>query len=148
MQGVFNDDLNRARRQLVSSFEAKSASMTPVAAGTDIFGGLFAMKTLLESGSHAKSADKEVWIFSDMMNETAQLNMPALISRGPEQMLVIAKSRGLVVDLTGYHVHILGVALSSSTPSMWSTSKRFWEQYFKAAGATLVTYSAENEPGR
>jgi hypothetical protein len=35
-RGVFTDDLNRARRELASSFEAKSSKMSPVASATDI----------------------------------------------------------------------------------------------------------------
>ena len=50
-QGVFTDDLNRARRQLAANFETKSAGLTPTAAGTDIIGGLWQLKALLESGS-------------------------------------------------------------------------------------------------
>jgi len=45
-RGVFTDDLNRARHQLASGFEAKSSGMSPVAAGTDIFGGLWHLKAL------------------------------------------------------------------------------------------------------
>ena len=41
-QGVFTDDLDRARRQLAANFEAKSAGLRPTAAGTDIIGGLVA----------------------------------------------------------------------------------------------------------
>ena len=40
-RGVFTDDLNRARHQLSVSFEQRSAKMSPVASGTDIFGALW-----------------------------------------------------------------------------------------------------------
>jgi hypothetical protein len=33
-QGVFTDDLNRARHQLAATFEAKSTGLSPTAAGT------------------------------------------------------------------------------------------------------------------
>jgi hypothetical protein len=39
-QGVFTDDLDRARRQLASTFESRAAGLSPVASGTDIIGGL------------------------------------------------------------------------------------------------------------
>src|SRR5262249_3568718 len=47
--GIFTDDLNRARRQLVSTFEQKTSKLTPAAAGTDIFGALWRLKALFES---------------------------------------------------------------------------------------------------
>ncbi len=65
-QGVFTDDLNRARHPLAANFEAKPAGLTPTAAGTDIFGGLWQLKPLLESGSKGNSdaVSKTIWIFS------------------------------------------------------------------------------------
>jgi hypothetical protein len=56
--------------------------------------GLWRMKTLFESGPKSNAsheASKTIWIFSDMMNETPDLPMPALIDMGPEQMLERAR---------------------------------------------------------
>src|ERR1019366_5601286 len=88
-QGVFTDDLNRSRRQLAANFESNSAGLSPTAAGTDIIGGLWQLKALLESGSKGSSdaVSKTIWIFSDMMNESANLNMPALLPAGLEKMI-------------------------------------------------------------
>jgi len=55
-----------------------------------IFGGLWRMKTSFESDPKSDAsheASKTIWIFSDMMNETPALPMPALIEMGPKQML-------------------------------------------------------------
>ncbi len=68
--GVFTDELTRARRQLASGFEAKSSTLTPVSAGTDIIGGLWHVKALLESGNKDDHVEREIWIWSDMVNET------------------------------------------------------------------------------
>jgi hypothetical protein len=145
-QGVFTDDLNRARRQFVASFEAKSSGMAPVAGGTDIIGGLWHMKALFESGANANDSrgpTRTIWIFSDMMNETVSFPMPALLGMGPERMLERAKADGLMVPLNGYTVYIEGASPSGLSPQSWVTIKRFWELYFKASGARLVAYSAE-----
>jgi hypothetical protein len=48
-------DLDRTRHQLAAKFEAKSAGLTPTAAGTDIIGGLWQLNALLESGSRGSS---------------------------------------------------------------------------------------------
>src|SRR5260370_40577810 len=74
-RGVFTDDPTRARHQLASAFEVKSSGMAPVASKTDIVGGLWRMKALLESGpkpATSPSLTKTIWIFSDMMNETKE----------------------------------------------------------------------------
>lgn len=145
-RGVFTGDLNRARRQLASAFEGKSSGLSPSAAGTDIFGALWRLKTLFESGG-ASGTDqgfpKIIWIFSDMMNETRVFQMPALLDTGPERMLERAKANRLVVPLKGYRIYVYGATPAGLTPQAWTTVKHFWSLYFEAAGAELVTYSAE-----
>jgi hypothetical protein len=143
-QGVFTDDLNRARRQLAANFEAKSAGLSPIAAGTDIIGGLWQLKALLESGSKGSSdVSKTIWTFSDMMNESANLNMPALLAAGPEKMIERAKASGLIVPLARYRVYVIGASPAGLTPQVWNALRTFWTLYFRAAGAELVSYSAE-----
>jgi hypothetical protein len=145
-RGVFTDDLNRARRQLSSSLEQRSAKMSPVAAGTDIFGALWRFKALFESGplsNKAQEPAKTVWIFSDMVNETQDFPIPTLITMGPEKMLERAKANGFIVPMNGYKIYVYGAAPSGLTPQAWLTVKSFWTAYFQAAGAELVTYSAE-----
>jgi hypothetical protein len=144
-QGVFTDDLNRARHQLAANFEAKSAGLSPSAAGTDIIGGLWQLKALLESGSKGSSdaVSKTIWISSDMMNESANLNMPALLPTGPEKMLERTKANGLVVPLAGYRVYVIGASPAGLSPQAWNTLRTFWTLYFREAGAELVSYSAE-----
>ena len=144
-QGVFTDDLSRARHQLAANFEAKSAGLTPTAAGTDIIGGLWQLKALLESGSKGSSdaVSKTIWIFSDMMNESANFNMPALLPAGPEKMIERAKANGLIVPLAGYRVYVIGASPAGLSPQAWNTLKTFWTLYFREAWAELVSYSAE-----
>jgi hypothetical protein len=148
--GIFTDDLTRARRQLAASFEGKSSGMAPVGAGTDIIGGLWHMKALLESGPDEASSGstRTIWIFSDMMNETANFPMPALLGMGPERMLERAKADGLLVPLNGYTIYVQGASPSGLSPQAWLTVKKFWEMYFAAAAARLAVYSAECEINR
>lgn len=148
-QGVFSDEVNRARRQLVSAFDEKSGSLVPVAAGTDIIGGIWHMKTLLESGGAQHATEpKELWILSDMMNETAAFPMPALLATGPDRMLEQAKANGLVVPLKGYRIHVVGASMVGLTPQAWNSIKAFWEAYFREVEAELVSYAADAAPER
>lgn len=147
--GVFTDDLNRARRQLVSAFEAKSSGMSPVTSGTDILGGLWRLKALIESRNEGgRPASKEVWLFSDMMNETKEFPMPELIGLGPQQMLEKVKAEGLLIPMKGYRVHICGASTTGMSPKVWAVVKDFWTAYFLAVGAELATYSADTDCDR
>ena len=151
VHGVFTDDLTRARHQLAESFERKSSGMAPVAAGTDIIGGLWHMKALFESDQKpgdSRPVTKTIWIFSDMMNETPSFPMPALLGTGSERMLEHVKTNGLIVPLNGYTIYIQGASTSGLSPRAWLTIKRFWELYFEAAGAQLLSYSPECNPER
>jgi hypothetical protein len=149
-QGVFTDDLNRARHQLAANFESKSSALTPTAAGTDIIGGLWQLKALLESGSKGNSdtVAKTIWIFSDMMNESANFNMPALLPAGPEKMVERANANGLMVPLPGYRVYVIGASPAGLSLQAWNALRTFWTLYFREAGAELASYSAECSVGR
>ena len=149
--GVFTDDLNRARHQLASSFETKSSGMSPVSAGTDIFGGLWSLKARFESAPNAdrsQAIPKTIWIFSDMMNETKNFPMPDLVAIGPEQMFERAKANGLLLSLEGYRVYVYGVSTTGLTPQTWAAAKKFWTIYFDAVGAELIIYSAACDGAR
>jgi hypothetical protein len=144
--GILTDNLNRARRQLAISFETNSSTLSPSESGTDIFGALWHGKVTFESGQERKSSNhpsRNIWIFSDMMNETREFPIPQLLELGPERMLDRVKRNNLVVPLTGYKIHIIGASPVGLTPQQWMTLRRFWEIYLAAAGAELVSYSSE-----
>ncbi len=150
-RGVFTDDLTLARTQLAKSFAAKSSALAPVAASTDIFGALWHFKALFESVPNpdpARPARKTIWIFSDMMNETQDFPMPALIEMGADRMLEHARAKGLVVPLNGYRIYIQGASPNGLSPQAWVTVKTFWTKYFAAAGAEMVLYSTECDAHR
>lgn len=143
VQGVFTDTLIRTRRQLTQAFATRSLAMTPNSKGTDIIGGLWRARDLMESADSPSGAPRTIWIFSDMMNETAALPMPALLNDGPERMLDEARAKKLIVPLKGYRVSVLGASPSGLDPQAWNTVRAFWELYFREAGAEMVEYSPE-----
>lgn len=146
-RGVFTDDLNRARHELASAFENRISGAGLIAAGTDIIGGLWRAKTLLESGT-PNGGEREIWIFSDMMNETSALPMPALIATGPDKMLERVKQNGLLVPLAGYRIHVFGASTRGLSPQAWNDIKTFWTQYWQAAGVESASYSEDSSPER
>lgn len=143
--GIFTDDLDRARRQLATRFEAQSATLTANSPGTDIFGGLWHLKVLFEASGSDQSTQRTIRIFSDMMNETSQFEMARMLDLSPEQMLERAQARGLIVPLPHYTIYVYGaVPERGIMPCAWVKIRRFWELYFGVAGAHLATYSPES----
>lgn len=115
-RGVFTDDLNRARHQLAAAFEMKTNGMSPVAAGTDVLGALWRVKSLLETG-RPTNTEREIWIFSDLMNETPALPMPVMIATGSENILEKAKKNGLIVPLHVYKIRVVGASTHGLSPN-------------------------------
>lgn len=145
-RGIFTDDLNRARQQLAVSFETKSSILSASESGTDIFGALWRVKAGFGSGEDHRPSDhssRDIWIFSDMMNETKEFPMPRLLELGAERMLDRAKGNNLIVPLTAYKIHIVGASPMGLTPQQWITLRRFWKIYFATASGDLVSYSSD-----
>jgi hypothetical protein len=63
-------------------------------------------------------------------------------------MLERAKANRLIVPLKEYKVYVYGASPNGLSPQEWEAIKKFWELYFAAAGAELVSYSAECNAGR
>jgi hypothetical protein len=141
VHGVFTDNLTHARRQLAASFENNGSGLAPVAGGTDIFGALWRLRTLMDSDKQVSSGGtREIWIFSDMINETPALMMPALIASGSRKMLEQAKANGLLVPLRGYKIYVCGASMRGLSPQAWNEVKAFWSAYFLESGAELMIY--------
>ena len=141
--GIFSEDLNRARKQLSTAFESKSLGFTPSAAGTDIFGAFAHAKVLMESATRNRNLEKEIWIFSDMVNESPGFSMPGVLPSGSQSMIELARAKKLLLALPGYRIHVVGATTTGLTLSEWSTIREFWIESLRASGAASIEYSAE-----
>jgi hypothetical protein len=63
-------------------------------------------------------------------------------------MIKDAKEEGLLLSLKGYKIHVTGASTRGLSPQAWNTVRRFWELYFEASGADLVSYSVDCNPFR
>lgn len=143
--GIFTGDLN-VRDATSLPISRRDLRQWLRSVGTDIFGGLWYLKAIFESTPNADrshAVSRTIWIFSDMMYETKNVPVPALIEMGPERMLDRARANGLIVPLNGYKVYVLGISPGGLTPQTWFRVREFWIRYFLAAEAELVSYSPE-----
>jgi hypothetical protein len=140
-QGVFDDELQRARKQLVTAFQSRSAQLTPTAAATDIVGGIWRAKMAMESEA-GSTQSRDIFVMSDMV-ETASFKLLDLLPLGTTQALERVKAEGHLMPLKGYRIHIYGASPHGLTPQLFTAIKSFWEAFFEAAGAQLVRYSTE-----
>jgi len=103
---------------------------------TNQSGAVVDLASTLQRTTSAHSPAKARLIFKDGL-----LSGPL-----PERMVERAKAKGLLVPLSHYKIYVYGASTLGLTPRSWGTIKRFWEMYFAAAGAELISYSEECNP--
>lgn len=143
-QGYFGERLAAARQQLIRAWQKRSAQLAPSAQGTDVFGALLVAGALFQKAPNG--GRKVLVLYSDMRHVTIGLDLesPAIV-RG-DALLAVVGRRGLLADLSGVVVYVLGADAAGKRVTQWESLKQFWTAYFKKAGATLSGYSILCEP--
>ena len=95
---------------------------------------------MVASQVFAESSDnsrKVLVIYSDMKNDTTELNIVSLLST-PSAVPMKAST---IPNLKDTEVHVLGADADSLSTTQWTELRNYWTTYFKDAGARLRTYS-------
>jgi hypothetical protein len=133
--GYFGERLRAARNQLLSAWKDRTARLEPKFTRTDVIGALMLAGQIFEQAS----GDKVLVIFSDMRNNTADLDL--------ESQLQLSANNGFSQDdlqaqLREVKVLALGVDGSGKSPAYWQSLRAFWEECYRNASADLREYSA------
>jgi phosphate/sulfate permease len=134
-KGVFGERLARAKLDLIDRW--KKVNIESIAKETDIIGALNLASIML----NAEQGGKKLIILSDMRNtKYVNLENPSVIKYG---LLMEVEKQGLIPDLKDVKVRALGVSSCGKNLKYWTSLKRFWEEFFKKAGANLQAFSIE-----
>lgn len=106
-----------------------------------VIDGLARLKAALAAGLGGTNRPLDVYIRSDMMSNTADLDMLTLITAGPGHMLQHAKANGLLITLVGVRVHFFGSVTDGIPLDVKRSLCSFWRDYFTLTGADLVAFS-------
>lgn len=82
-------------------------------------------------------------LFSDMLQATDAINMEGLLRMPPSGWVEREAARGTLPDLTGLCVVVVGVL--TDDPGVQVVMK-FWEEYFRVTGATLLPHNYSYRP--
>jgi len=82
-------------------------------------------------------------LFSDMLQANAVMNMEGLIRMPPSDWVQREAALGTLPDLTGLCVVAVGVLTDARGTQI---VKQFWEEYFRATGATLLSHNYSYRP--
>ena len=141
--GYFNERLSSARQQLVMAWQKRSEQVEPRFSHTDILGALLLASQVFRQLPEGRR--NTLFIFSDMRQDTKDLNLDSALAWKRDAVLAEARRGGASADLENVDVYVLGVVSASSDFQRWSGLKTFWLNYFDIAGAHLKSYSALRE---
>jgi hypothetical protein len=140
--GYFQERIKTAHQVLVRTWQKRSATLVSRFGQTDIMGAL-----VLASQAFAAQACRQnmLFIFSDMRQETRELNLEPGDTVPVSRSLAVAERRRLIPDLKGVDAWVMGADDAGKSVAYWTSLRDFWGAYFTKAGANLRGYSTLRE---
>jgi hypothetical protein len=130
-----------AQQSMISEWKSKSRSSTRPYKASDVIGAVYHASLLLRG----KSAEKWIIILSDMRNSTKEFDIENVPEIDREKNLSQLGAKGLIPNLTGVNVAILGVHTTGKAvrPLYYQSLENFWRAFFEKAHAEVVTYQTD-----
>jgi hypothetical protein len=148
LHGTLPDDrhplkpkLLAAQQGIISEWKSKSRSATRPYKASDIIGAVYHASLLLRG----KSSEKWLVILSDMRNSTRELDIENVPEIDREKSLSQLGAKGLIPNLTGVNVAILGVHTTGKaiSPIYYQSLGNFWQGFFEKAHAEVVAFQPD-----
>lgn len=148
LHGTLPDDrhplkpkLLAAQQSMSSAWKSKTRSLARPYKASDIIGAVYHASLLLRG----KSSEKWMIILSDMRNSTPELNIENVPEIDREKSLSQLGAKGLIPNLTGVNVAVLGVHTTGKaiSPIYYQSLENFWRGFFDKAQAEVVTFQAD-----
>jgi hypothetical protein len=133
--------LKEGEPKLKESIRIAATARASFRSGTDLVGGLHAAAARFPNGGEGR---RVLVIFSDMIQESAELNIRSLARTGENgivPMLETIASAKRFPALTGVTVVVVGAgetgANQGDDAAFFRTVRSFWKQFFDRSGATI-----------
>jgi hypothetical protein len=91
------------------------------------------------------SGENVLVIFSDMLHDTAEINMETPDQFDARASLRRTEANRLIARLENVEVDVLGVDNASRRTVYWDRLRGYWFEYFAKAGAHVESYSVLRE---
>ena len=140
---LFEDRVAIARNRLGNELAGKLRSVKPGFRETDVFGALVLAGDIFKDSGDGR---RVLVLFSDMRQATRDLNLESPREVGVAEALRRARRQGLVADLQGIEIYVLGADDAGKSVAYWTSLRDFWKAYFRQAGASLKSYSPLRDP--
>jgi hypothetical protein len=135
--GYFKEHALRAKRSLIREFRAKAEKLSESRCATSIIDGVYLFTELVKE---SQAERKVLVLLSDMIQTAQNINSDTLSKKG-KSIISELKADGLIPDMKGIDVYVMGASTYGMNLTQWTSLKRFWVKYFSAAEANLKSYS-------
>jgi hypothetical protein len=137
-KGYFGEKLSKAHQALLETWCKRTVHLTANSPRTDILGALIIASQMFKENHDDRN---ELIIFSDMRQNTQELNVETQSEWSGNQELELLSRKGLIADLPSVDVYVLGVDNAGKDLEYWQKRHAFWLTYFKASNAQVRQYS-------
>lgn len=137
--GYFEEEIRRHRLRLIREFRSKAEKICKKRPATSLIEGLYMFSHLLHERQGMR---KRLIVLSDMLQFSKEITPARIASRG-DRVLEQLRADGLVPDMSGIEIYVMGASTAGIDARTWTGVKRFWVRYFKEAGAYLKSYSIQ-----
>jgi len=137
--GYFDEEIKKARVRITKEFKKKWEGICRERPATSIIDGLCMFSHLLLEREGMK---RKLILISDMLQFAKNMS-PEKISLGGDEILRKLKGEGLIAQMGGIEVYVMGASTAGVDAKTWMGVKRFWINYFNNAGASLKCYSIQ-----
>lgn len=134
--GLLGEKLEFDKRKVAKEFQIATKDLKPFSSKTDIFGALSLTKDLFGQSCQ----DKKLYILSDMRHAARGIDIEN-VSLVSQAAVANAERGGMLPRLDGVKVVVGGVHTIGKDERYIESLRRFWEAYFKKAGADLQGFS-------
>ncbi len=141
--GYFREKLASARQQLVRVWQRRVDHLQLGFSHTDILGALLLADQLFHE--RASGWRDVLVIFSDMRQDTADLDLETPAKFDAKGALDRTEKNGLISRLGSVEVYVLGVDNAGKPIAYWDLLREYWLDYFAKAGSHVQSYSVLRE---
>jgi hypothetical protein len=137
------DEGSRKRQRLIRTWQRRIDHLQVGFSRTDILRALFLADQLFHERPSGER--NRLVIFSDMRQDTADLNLETDKTFDAGAALGRTQKKGLIAGLGNVEVYILGVDNAGKSIAYWNRLREYWLEYFKKAEADVQSYTVLRE---
>ncbi len=134
--GYFNEEVRRKKIEIINEFRKKAETLLKERPATSLIDGIYLFARLL---NEQRGRRKVLVILSDMRQFAKEISED-MIAQSGEKIIAKLKAEGLIPDMKGIDIYVMGASTAGMSIEKWKKLERFWTSFFSQTGASLKCY--------